>query len=217
MPKNTLDKNKEIKIITETIKKQILEYDEYPYLYSVCSFGFYDNNGIKLPSSTTRKYWDKYEVEKTCILVRNMLKEALCMDQVYTFIERHQPEVDEYGEVIREGRFHINLIISPIPDAAVEEPNRKCRRLFYEPARMGIPINQLVYNDLDELKIDLVNACCRKANWINKFSGSVKTQMLYEPSDVSNVVEYCLKDFINNSSIDFTDLVVFRASDYYKP
>ena len=82
---------------------------------------------------------------------------------------------------------------------------------------MNVPINQLTYDEnLDDLKIDLVNACCRKANWINRFSGSVKTQMLYEPLDLFNTTDYCLKNYIDEST-DFTDIVVFSASDFYKP
>ena len=38
---------KERKIIIDKVKEQILEYNEYPFLYSVCSFGFYENYGIK--------------------------------------------------------------------------------------------------------------------------------------------------------------------------
>lgn len=208
---------KERKIITDKVKEQILEYNEYPFLYSVCSFGFYDNYGIKLPTSITRKYWDPYEVEKTATLIRNMFKEAFGMDQVYCFKERHKPELDEYGDVKKEGRFHLNIISSPISDDAVCEPNRRCKKLFYESGRMGIPINQLTYQTIDELKIDLVNACCRQANWINKYSGSVKTQMLDDEIDLSNTIEYCLKDFMNDPKVDFTDTIIFKASDFYKP
>ena len=216
--KSKISKREEVKTIIDAIKKQVMDYQEYPYLYSVCSFGFYDNNGIKLPPSTIRKYWDKTEVIKTCRLLYNLIKEHLQVECIYMFIERHKPELDHYGEVIKEGRFHINVIMSPIPDDAVEQPNRKCRRLFYENSRIGIPINQRTYDEesIDELKEDLVNACCRQANWINRFSGSVKTQSLYEPLDVSNTVEYCLKDYVNHKC-DFTDIVVFKASDFYVP
>ena len=216
---SNLKKQDSIKIITDTIKNQILNDNTHllPFYYSVCSFGFYDNYGNKLPPSTIRKYWDRGEVDKTCILIRNMLKEHLQMDQVYCFPERHRPEIDINGDVVKEGRFHINVLMSSIPDDAVENPNRRCRRLFYENGRMNIPINQLVYSDdLDDLKIDLINACLRKADWINKFSGSVKTQLLYESIDVDNVIEYCLKDFINHK-VDFTDVICFKASDFYKP
>lgn len=206
-----------IETIKRTIFNQIQEGIDYPYLYSVITFGFYDNQGYKLPPSEIRKYWDKDEVKKTCRLIYNILKEHLCMDGLWFFIERHTPLLNEDGEVIRQGRFHINLISSSIKDSAVEEPNRKTRRLMLENGRFDIPIENNVYRDLDELKIDLFDACCKKANWVNRYKYSIKTQMLYEPSDLESVVFYSLKDYDDKSSIDFTDIVVFEASDFYKP
>lgn len=212
---NRIKKQEGIEIITRTIQDRLLEcMNNYSYLYySVLTFGFYDDYGNRLPPSTTRKYWDKSEVEKTCILIRNIIKEHLEVEQVYAFVERHKPELDNDGDIAKEGRFHINLIFSPVPDSAVEEPNRKCRRLFYENGRMGIPINQLTYPHLDDLKIDLINACCRKANWINKFSHSVKTQILWEHTDVEDCAFYCMKDF-RKKDVPFEDVIMFKASDF---
>lgn len=86
-----------------------------------------------------------------------------------------------------------------------------------ENGRFDIPIENNVYRDLDELKIELFDACCKKANWVNRYKYSIKTQMLYEPSDLESVVFYSLKDYNDKSGIDFTDIVVFEASDFYKP
>jgi len=209
--------NDTTKKIKEAIFNQIQEGIDYPYLYSVITFGFYDNEGYKLPMSEIRKYWDKTEVKKTCRLIYNMLKEHFNMDGVWMFIERHTPLLNEDGEVIREGRFHLNIISSSIKDSAIEEPNRKVRRLMLENGRFDIPIESNVYRDLDELKIELFNACCKRANWVNRYKYSIKTQMLYEPSDLENAAYYCLKDYYGKSSVDFTDIVVFEASDFYKP
>jgi len=209
--------NDTTKKIKEAIFNQIQEGIDYPYLYSVITFGFYDNEGYKLPMSEIRKYWDKTEVKKTCRLIYNMLKEHFNMDGVWMFIERHTPLLNEDGEVIREGRFHLNIISSSIKDSSIEEPNRKVRRLMLENGRFDIPIESNVYRDLDELKIELFNACCKRANWVNRYKYSIKTQMLYEPSDLENAAYYCLKDYDGKSSVDFTDIVVFEASDFYKP
>jgi hypothetical protein len=146
-----------------------------------------------------------------------MLKEHFNMDGVWMFIERHTPLLNEDGEVIREGRFHLNIISSSIKDSSIEEPNRKVRRLMLENGRFDIPIESNVYRDLDELKIELFNACCKRANWVNRYKYSIKTQMLYEPNDLENAAYYCLKDYDGKSNVDFTDIVVFEASDFYKP
>lgn len=205
------------RLIKETIFNQIQEGNDYPYLYSVITFGFYDNEGYKLPMSEIRKYWDKGEVKKTCRLIYNMLKEHFNMNGLWMFVERHSPLLDENGEEIRKGRFHLNIISSSISDSAIEEPNRKVRRLMLENGRFDNPIENNVYRDLDELKIELFDACCKRANWVNRYKYSIKTQMLYEPSDLENTTYYCLKDYDNKSNVDFTDIVVFEASDFYKP
>lgn len=206
-----------IKTIKDAILNQIQEGTDYPYLYSVITFGFYDNQGYKLPYSEIRKYWDKTEVEKTCKLLYNMLKEHFSMNGLWFFIERHTPLLDGDGEVIREGRFHINIISSNIKDSAIEEPNRKVKRLMLENGRFDVPIENNVYRDLDELKIELFNACCKRANWVNRYKYAIKTQVLYEPTDLENAVFYCLKDFDGKSNTDFTDIVVWKSSDFYKP
>lgn len=205
------------KKIKETIFNQIQEGNDYPYLYSVIQFGYYDNYGIRLPPSEIRKYYDKNEVHKTCKLIYNMLKETFNMDGIWMFIERHSPVLDENGNEEKKGRFHINIISSNIKDNVIEEPNRKVRRLMLENGRFDVPIENNVYRDLDELKIELFNCCCKRANWCNRYSYSIKTQMLYEPTDLENVSYYCLKDYNNKSGIDFTDIVVWKASDFYKP
>lgn len=213
-----------ITAIKDSIFNLVQGGTDYPYMYSVVQFGFYDNEGFRLPYSEIKKYWIKEEVEKTCVLIYNMLKEAFGMDGVWIFIERHTPLYDEEGDLIREGRFHLNIITSSISDSAIEEPNRKCRRLFLQDGRIkGVPIRDCVYNeDLEDLKIDLFDACIRQANWVNRYNYAVKTQMLYEPTDLQETVFYCLKDYDGKNCdrkgnlIDFMDIVIWKASDFDK-
>jgi len=219
---NTLERNKDsketIKVIKDSILSQVYESNEYPYFYSVLQFGFYDNQGIRLPISEIRKFWDKNEVDKTCKLIYNMLKEHFGSDiGIWMFKEHHKDLLNEEGDFISKGRFHINIITTNIKDRVVEEPNRKVRRLMLENGRFDVPIENNVYKDLDELKIELFNAVCRKANWINKYQYAVKTQILYEPTDLENVGNYVLKEYDHKSNIDFTDIISWKSSDFYKP
>ena len=203
--------------VINALVKQVSEGEDYPYVYSVVYFGFYDNNHIKLPPSLIRKFWDKYECERTAIIIRNSLKETFGMDGVWTFQERHKDILNEEGEVEKKGKYHLNIITSQIRDCVIEEPNRKIRRLLGDDGRMGVPIKDLVFNDLDDLKEELVNACIRRASeWVNRFQYSVKTQFLLEPIDLDAIVRYCLKDY-KLGKADFTDVVIFPASDFYKP
>ena len=161
--------------IIDAIVKQVSEGEDYPYLYSVIFFGFYDDNGLKLPPSIVRQFWDKEEVDKTCRIIYNSLKETFGMDGVWMFKERHADLLDENGEVLKKGKFHLNIITSNIKDRFIEEPNRKIRRLLNDNGRMNIPIKDLQYTDIDELKIELVNACIKRAaKWVNRFQYSIK-------------------------------------------
>ena len=201
-------------LIINTIAKQIGELDDYPFFYSVIYFGFYDDNGLKLPPSIIRQFWDKEEVNKTCRIIYNSLKETFGMDGVWMFKERHADLLDENGEAIKKGKFHLNIITSNIKDRIIEEPNRKIRRLLNDNGRMNIPIKDFQYTDIDELKIELVNACIKRAsNWVNRFQYSIKTQLLLEPSDLEDTTSYCLKEF-RKKQADFTDVVCFKSSDF---
>ena len=205
--------------IIDAIIKQVSEGEDYPYLYAVVSFGFYDDNGLKLPPSIIRQFWDKEEVNKTCRIIYNSLKETFAVDGVWMFKERHADLLDENGEVLKKGKFHLNIITSNIKDRFIEEPNRKIRRLLNDNGRMNIPIKDLQYTDIDELKIELVNACIKRAaKWVNRFQYSIKTQLLLEPSDLEDTTLYCLKEFSKKQNpTDFTDVVCFKSSDFYKP
>jgi hypothetical protein len=212
--KLTIEEEK--RIIVDAIRNQVIEYNEYPYIYSVIVFGFFDNNGNKLPINEIKKFYDKYEVAKTCKFIYNNLKEIFDITQIYSFIERHSPLLNDEGETIKEGRFHINLITTPIIDRIIEEPNRKLRRLMEMDNSFGIPIKNMLIGDIESIKLLLFDACIKKAEWVNKFQYSVKTQYLETKDDLERTIEYCLKDYINNK-VDFTDILVPKASDFYKP
>ena len=107
-----------------------------------------------------------------------MLKEALGIDYFYFFMERHTPTYDRYGDVVNEGRYHIHLITSGINEAAVTTPNRRCKRLYYENGSIGVPIKHMGLQDIDDIKIELFNACCKKANWINRYKYSIHTEFI---------------------------------------
>jgi hypothetical protein len=211
--KLTIQEEKEL--ICKAIKDQVTEYNEYPYIYSVVIFGFYNNEGKKLTVPEIKRFWDKNEVQRTCQHIYNTLKDTLDITQIFTFIERHSPLIDDAGEVIKEGRFHLNIITTDIHDRHIEEPNRKIRRLMGSNNGIGIPIQNMV-GDIERIKLELFNAVVRKSEWVNKFQYSVKTQYLETKDDVERTVDYCLKDYIHKK-VDFADIIVSKSSDFYKP
>lgn len=216
MDKIKLTIQEEKELIYDAIEKQVCELNEYPYIYSVITFGFYNNNGDRLPPDTIRKFWDKYEVERTCRLIYNLIKENLKTLQIYSFIERHEELLDGNGEHIKDGRFHINLISTDINDYTIEEPDRKVKRLMNENNGYGIPISSMV-GDIDTIKISLLEAAIKRADFVNKFQYSIKTQWLNTEDDLKRTIRYCFKDYLIHNKVDFSDIIVSKASDFCKP
>ena len=212
--------NKNYGIISDTIIKQILGYDTLPVYFSVVTFGKYDNLGHKLSPITIEKFWDRNECERTAKRIYNALKETFGTDCVWSFIERHKDiiEIDNYGnETITKGRFHLNILHTWFQDRLIEEPNRKIKRLMGDDNRFGFTIKDQRYQDIEDLKIDLYDACIvRSCDWINRYQNSVKTQPLLEPCDVEETIHYCLKDY-KNGKISLQDVVLWKASDFIDP
>ena len=201
----------EIPIIKDSIHTFIKNKIGSNSIFSTIEFGFYDDEGYKLPPSIIRKYWDKTEVRKTNTLIKNMLKEAFGINQFFFFIERHSPVLDEFGEVVSEGRFHIHFLTSCINDMAITEPNRRCKRLIlYTKAGNAIP-----YNNINDYKINLFDKCCRQANWINRYNYSIKTSYNKNNSDLRKRVHYCLKNYKPDKQ-DFMDIIDFDNSSFNK-
>jgi hypothetical protein len=72
--------------------------------------------------------------------------------------------------------------------------------------------------DIDTIKISLLEAAIKKADWVNKFQYSIKTQWLNTEDDLKRTIRYCFKDYlIANNKVDFSDIIVAKASDFYKP
>ena len=164
--------------------------------------------------------YNKEEVRRVHRYLRRLLREHFRVECLYFTMERHQSSLErieegphlQYGDE-RKGKYHTNILISPISDNLLEEPHSKLSKLWNEPGRMGIPIHSLQYDeDLIDLKIDLINSCLRKCPWINRYGPSVKTQVLDSPDDLWNVGHYSLKD-ITQLGIDFIDVLDWDNSD----
>ena len=223
----------ELKITREienTLWKQIETHSEYPWFYSVITYSEWieDFDKEKFDFANLPK------VRKTQRMVRRMLKEAFKAEYIYFFNERHQPFQQNYyqqfdiptsrsdllpkeiqkGDAIDNGRFHTNILISNIEDKRIKEPNSKCRRLFDSQSHCKIPIRNTHYTNLESLKIDLIDACCKQPEWVcNHQDNAVKTQCLHTPYNVKNVLHYCLKDCYNKGT-DFTEIIDFSNSDF---
>jgi hypothetical protein len=205
------------KEIKESVYKKISysNNNNCPLYFITLQYGFYDDNGYLIDFDTLCKYWDKTEVEKTVRLVRNLLRETFGITGFYAFIERHEGQVNQYGEVIKKGRYHNHIITTSIDNSKVNNPNRKVRRLLAKLGWIGKSINELPVDTLDEYKVQLLETCIQKAKWVNRYSHSIKTEIIPSRQDLKRVVEYCLKNFNPSTGLDFVDIIDFDNSDFY--
>lgn len=228
---DTISPKRIVREVEKRLWKQIEPHTHSDFYYSVITYSDWlqDFNNPR---------WDFYNltsVRKTHRMLRRMLKEAFKVDYIYMFPERHCPDEEHYyealslpakkgcinpefqiGNIKGKGRFHTNIIMSSIKDERITNPNSKCRKLFKMFDNNLIPINQKKYNSIDNLRYDLINACCKQPDWVNERQlNAVKTQVLERPSDVKRVLHYCMKECYNNGT-DFTEVVDFDNSDFNK-
>jgi hypothetical protein len=186
-----------------------------PYYFITLQYGFYDDNGYLIDFDTLCKYWDRTEVGKTVRLVKNLLKETFGITGFYAFTERHKGQINQFGEVVKRGRYHNHIITTSIDDNSVCNPNRKIRRLLSKLGWIDKSLSELPVTSLDEYKVTLLETCIQKAKWVNRYSHSIKTEVIPTKPDLKRVVDYCLKEFSPNTELDFTDIIDFANSDFY--
>lgn len=216
----TLEKRLEQKEIQNLIVQNMTMGRSGEWFYTVIHYGDYDNDGVLLDWEERKWLYNKQEIRRVHRFVKRLLKEHFKVESIYFTHERHKGNHEriEEGKYLqhgdeREGKYHSNVLISPISDELLENPHSKLSRLWDEPGRMGLPIHSLQYSeDLIDLKIDLINACLRKCPWVNRYTPSLKTQVLETPEDLWRTSHYSLKD-ITRKGLDFMDVLDDETSD----
>ncbi len=215
-----LDKQLEGEAVKTLIVKNMQEVNGQKWFYSAIHYGNYGDDGVLLDWEERRWMYNKEEVRKVHRYLKRLLREHFKVECLYFTLERHQSSLEkieegphlQYGDE-RKGKYHTNILISPISDDLLKNPHSKLSKLWKEPGRNKIPIHSLQYNeDLIDLKIDLINSCLRKCPWVNRYKPSVKTQVLETPEALWNAGHYSLKD-ITQIGMDFLEVLDWDNSD----
>ncbi len=210
----TLTKQEERKQIKNSIVQNIQEVSGGQWIYSVIHYGNYGNDGLKKDWETMRWMYNKnHMVSSVHPYLKRLLREHFKIKYLYFTLERHQSALErieegpnlQYGDE-KKGKYHTNILISPISDDLIRTPHSKLSRLFNE-----LPSRSYGENLVD-LKIDLINSCIRKCPWVNRYTPSVKTQVLNSIKDLTRVGHYSLKD-ITSKGLDFMDVLDPYNSD----
>ena len=210
----TLEKREERRLIKDSIVQNIKEVSGGQWFYSVIHYGNYGNDGLKKDWETMRWMYNKnHMVSSVHSYLKRLLREHLKIKYLYFTLERHQSSLErieegpnlQYGDE-KKGKYHTNILISPISDDLIRKPHSKLYRLKNElhPRHYG--------EDLVDLKIDLINSCLRKCPWVNRYIPSVKTQVLNSVHDLTRTGHYSLKD-ITSKGLDFMDVLDPYNSD----
>ena len=210
----TLTKQEERKQIKNSIVQNIQEVSGGQWFYSVIHYGNYGNDGLRKDWETMRWMYNKnHMVSSVHPYLKRLLREHFKVKYLYFTLERHQSSLEriedgpnlQYGDE-KKGKYHTNILISPISDELIRKPHSKLSRLFNE-----IP-SRSYGEDLVDLKIDLINSCIRKCPWVNRYTPSVKTQVLNSIKDLTRVGHYSLKD-ITSKGLDFMEVLDPYNSD----
>ena len=209
----TLDKQLEGELIKHLITQKVQELSQGQWFYSVIYYGDWDIDGNRREWDELKGLYHYHYMKGVHRRHRNILREHFSRKVCLVFtLERHKSKKErieigkylQYGDE-KNGKYHTNLLIGPITDQLIEEPKSKLKRvlntLSYHP-----------YNDLTDLKIDLINSCIRLHPDVNKYGHSVKTQVLTRPQDLLNTGHYSLKD-ITKKGLDFMEVLDTENSD----
>lgn len=210
-----LDIKQEQYEIKRLLVKTIQQANNGQCFFTTIHYGDWDDDGSLLDPETRNKHWDVNEVKRTHRHLRNLLREALRPECLVFFLERHKGTQDQYGDEHRKGKFHSHLLISPISDCLLKNPHSKLRKLWDKPSNTGTPIKSVRYqdDDLTSLKTDLINACLRQAEWVNRYSYTLETKPLDTPDDLWRTGHYCLKTYSHKTGLDFLEVIDWDNSD----
>ena len=223
--------------VEKQIYNQLVEYNSYPFFYIVVNYSTRGRNELEKYNYKRLNY-----IHSTHKLIRRKLKEHFNVDIVNCFQERHKGYQEkwyegelvsdrdiqnnfldndkvQYDEMINNGRYHSNIIMSDFNlDNVMDKPTSRIRKLLtYNAHSVGIPIENIFpYDDEYVLKCDLINACIRTINDVDKnYKRAVEVYELNSKKDVKYTLHYIMKECYNLGE-DFNNIIDFNNSDILK-
>lgn len=188
---------------------QIYEHPKAPVYSAVVYYGRSFTGDI-LHGEELRKRYDLGEVRKTHKFIRQLIQNHFGSDvSIWFFTERHQDTETPEG-TIKKGAYHSNIYIGGIDDDAIENPNPYLTKLFYEPDELGVPASCRNIQNIESLKLLLLNICIRQAKWVGSHPNALNLQ--YAPKQSSTDTFYFLKDFTTLD--DMLTIIDFENSDF---
>ena len=188
-----------------------------PTYFISLRYNLRDKNNV-FDSLRKEELYDIDKVRGTHHHINNLLREAFGDLMTFWFIERDKDFIDKEGKQLRN-KYSSHLILSTIQDDKIEEPTRTLKRVMREGT---IPIECRAYTDIEDKKIDCLDAVLRKAEWTGTtYDDAVDIEyisnlwgLLVEHPDPAKDYKtgYLLKQI--NKKIDIDELIDKKNSSY---
>ena len=205
-----------LKILENNLSNQIIELHSYPYYFITVTYTVRNKTPLELENLKRLNH-----ISATHRLIRRKLKEHFKVDMVQMFQERHQGFQQKWfegekvsdrdienlllslnniqsDEMVNNGRYHSNIIISSIDLERILEPpvNTKIGKLLRKQSNLfGVPIsNCFPYHNEDDLIEDLLNACIRDIDDVDSNYGkAVNVEVIEDAENIRNKVHLLSK------------------------
>ena len=185
-----------------------------PKYFITCFYGRSVDGGFLTPDAY-RKRWDRGQVRHTHRIIRGHIHKCFGSVPMFWTIERHDSkEHPVWGEM--KGSFHSHLYLGEIDDAAIDDPTKYLKALYFKKDYFGYSINSNRVNG-SNLKTELLDACIRQSKWVGLFPDSLDIKIIKRDGRMPTV-HYGLKqikeedDLNNGIDWDNSDLKNKRRS-----
>ncbi|NBX71289.1 hypothetical protein EBQ91_00010 [bacterium] len=177
-------------------------------------YSLYDDNGINKEKKT--KLYDISEVRRTHKIIKNFFMEAFSRDlSMFFFIERNKSfNIDDVTFI---GHYHSHILLETIQDYHIEEPTSFLRRVMNKDGL--IPISNRVYDDIEDKKIDCIEAVLNRCEWLQGYNDAINIQpitnlknLLTKEDEDDEDGGYLLKQIGKNNDID--KVIDYNNSSY---
>jgi len=152
-------------------------------------YPLYNDNGID--EEMKYKLFDICEVRRTHKIIKNFLMEAFSRDlSMFFFIERNKSF--NKNDIKCRGHYHSHMLLETIQDYHIEEPSSFLRRVMNKDGL--IPISNRVYTDIEDKKIDCIEAVLNRCEWLKGYDDAI---------DIKHITN--LKNLLTKDDIDDED------------
>lgn len=152
-------------------------------------YPLYNDKGID--EEMKYKLFDICEVRRTHKIIKNFLMEAFSRDlSMFFFIERNKSF--NKNDIKCRGHYHSHMLLETIQDYHIEEPSSFLRRVMNKDGL--IPISNRVYTDLEDKKVDCIEAVLNRCEWLKGYDDAI---------DIKHITN--LKNLLTKDDIDDED------------